>query len=119
MKIELDSMSTRILIPVFGIIALLIGMQTWNAWKNAKSEKERLIEGISAGHERLMNEAQLIAKENLDITVEKYRIGIIPTIEFRTAQLNYINAKVRNSNAKYQAKVSEIILKQLAGSLQI
>ena len=60
-----------------------------------------------------------IAKENLDITVEKYRIGIIPTIEFRTAQLNYINARVRNSNAKYQAKVSEIILKQLAGNLQI
>lgn len=63
------------------------------------------------------NEA--IAKENLDITVEKYRIGIIPTIEFRTAQLNYINAQVRLSNAKFQAKVSEIILKQLAGSLDI
>jgi outer membrane protein TolC len=61
------------------------------------------------------NEA--IAKENLDITVEKYRIGIIPTIEFRTAQLNYINAKVRYSNAKFQAKLSEIILKQLAGNL--
>lgn len=60
-----------------------------------------------------------IAKENLDITVEKYRIGIIPTIEFRTAQLNYINAKVRFSNAKFQAKVSEIILKQLAGNLAI
>jgi outer membrane protein TolC len=63
------------------------------------------------------NEA--IAKENLDITVEKYRIGIIPTIEFRTAQLNYITAKVRYSNAKYQAKVSEIILKQLAGNLML
>jgi Outer membrane protein len=63
------------------------------------------------------NEA--IAKENLDITVEKYRIGIIPTIEFRTAQLNYINAQVRLSNAKFQAKVSEIILKQLAGNLEI
>ncbi|MDF0706686.1 MAG: TolC family protein [Bacteroidota bacterium] len=62
---------------------------------------------------------ELIAKENLDITVEKYRIGIIPTIEFRTAQLNYINARVRNSNAKYQAKVSEILLKQLAGNLKI
>ncbi len=61
------------------------------------------------------NEA--IAKENLDITVEKYRIGTIPTIEFRTAQLNYINAKVRYSNAKFQAKLSEIILKQLAGNL--
>lgn len=63
------------------------------------------------------NEA--IAKENLDITVEKYRIGIIPTIEFRTAQLNYINAQVRLSNAKFQAKVSEIVLKQLAGNLQL
>lgn len=60
-----------------------------------------------------------IARENLDITVEKYRIGIIPTIEFRTAQLNYINASVRLSNAKYQAKVSEILLKQLAGNLQL
>ncbi len=60
-----------------------------------------------------------IDKENLDITVEKYRIGIIPTIEFRTAQLNYINAQVRLSNAKFQAKVSEIILKQLAGNLEI
>jgi len=58
-----------------------------------------------------------IAQENMEITVEKYRIGIIPTIEFRTAQLNYINAKVRHSNAKFQAKLSEIILKQLAGNL--
>lgn len=61
------------------------------------------------------NEA--IAHENMEITVEKYRIGIIPTIEFRTAQLNYINAKVRHSNAKFQAKLSEIVLKQLAGNL--
>jgi outer membrane protein TolC len=63
------------------------------------------------------NEA--IAKENLDITVEKFRIGTIPTIEFRTAQLNYINAKVRFSNAQFQAKLSEIILKQLSGELNI
>ncbi|MDC6386085.1 TolC family protein [Muricauda sp. SK9] len=60
-----------------------------------------------------------IAKENLEITMEKYRIGIIPTIEFRTAQLNYINASVRLSNAKFQAKLSEIVLKQLAGNLEI
>ncbi|WP_127140026.1 TolC family protein [Flagellimonas marinaquae] len=62
---------------------------------------------------------ETIAKENLEITVEKYRIGIIPTIEFRTAQLNYINASVRLSNAKFQAKLSEIVLKQLAGDLEI
>lgn len=60
-----------------------------------------------------------IAKENLDITLSKYKIGTIPTIEFRTAQLNYINATLRLSNALYQAKLSEITLKQLAGSLSL
>lgn len=60
---------------------------------------------------------EVIAKQNLDITLEKFRIGTITTLEFRTAQLNYINAKVRNNNSKFQAKLSEISLKELAGSL--
>lgn len=63
------------------------------------------------------NEA--IAKENLEITIAKYRIGTIPTIEFRAAQLNYINAVVRSSNAVYMAKLSEIVLKELAGNLSL
>ena len=62
---------------------------------------------------------ETIAKENLDITLEKYDIGTITTLEFRTAQLNYINAKVRFSEATYQAKLSEIFLKQLSGSLNL
>lgn len=61
------------------------------------------------------NEA--IAKQNLDITFEKFKIGTINTLEFRTAQLNYVNAKARNNNAKFQAKLSEINLKELAGNL--
>lgn len=60
---------------------------------------------------------QAIARENLEITMEKFRIGTIPTIEFRTAQLNYINAIVRYSNAKFQAKLSEISLREFAGNL--
>ena len=60
-----------------------------------------------------------IARENLDITMEKFRIGTIPTIEFRTAQLNYINAVVRHSNARFQAKLSELELKELAGDLPL
>jgi len=65
----------------------------------------------------LERENEQIARENLDITVEKFRIGTIPTIEFRTAQLNYINAIVRHSNAKFQSKLSEISLKEFAGIL--
>ncbi len=60
-----------------------------------------------------------IAKQNLDITLEKFRIGTIPTIEFRTAQLNYVNATVRRSNALYQAKISEVTLKELSGNLTL
>lgn len=61
------------------------------------------------------NEA--IARQNLTITLDKFHIGTITTLEFRTAQLNYINAKVRYSNAQFQAKLSEIALKELAGNL--
>ncbi|MFV8343296.1 TolC family protein [Flavobacterium sp. XS2P39] len=58
-----------------------------------------------------------IAKQNLDITLDKFRIGTITTLEFRTAQLNYVNAKVRYSNAQFLAKLSEIALRELAGNL--
>jgi outer membrane protein len=58
-----------------------------------------------------------IARQNLDITLEKYRIGTITTLEVRTAQLNYVNARTRNSSAQYQAKISEVTLKELAGNL--
>lgn len=61
------------------------------------------------------NEA--IAKQNLDITLDKFRIGTITTLEFRTAQLNYVNATVRYSNAQFQAKLSEIALRELAGNI--
>jgi outer membrane protein TolC len=61
------------------------------------------------------NEA--IAKQNLEITLDKFRIGTITTLEFRTAQLNFVNAKVRFSNAQYQAKLSEIALREIAGNL--
>jgi outer membrane protein TolC len=63
------------------------------------------------------NEA--IAKQNLNITVDKFRIGTITTLEFRAAQLNYINAKVRYSNAQFQAKLSEIALRELAGNITL
>lgn len=62
------------------------------------------------------NEA--IAKQNLNITLDKFRIGTITTLEFRTAQLNYVNAKVRYSNAQFQGKLSEIALRELAGNLK-
>ena len=65
----------------------------------------------------LEEDNEAIAKQNLDITLDKFRIGTITTLDFRTAQLNYVNAKVRYSNAQYEAKLSEIALKELAGNI--
>lgn len=62
-------------------------------------------------------ENEAIAKQNLDITLDKFRIGSITTLEFRTAQLNYVTAKVNYSDAQLQAKLTEITLKVLTGSL--
>ena len=67
----------------------------------------------------LEDKNQAIAKQNLTITLDKFRIGTITTLEFRTAQLNYINAKVRFNAAQFQAKLSEIALKELAGNLSL
>ncbi|MFC4740326.1 TolC family protein [Flavobacterium ponti] len=60
-----------------------------------------------------------IARQNLDITLAKFRIGTITTIEVRTAQQNFIEASVRYATAQYQTKISEINLKELAGTLSL
>jgi outer membrane protein TolC len=60
----------------------------------------------------------IIAKQNLDITLAKFKIGTITPIEYRTAQLNYIQSLVRFSNAQFQTKLHEISLKELSGSLK-
>lgn len=58
-----------------------------------------------------------IANQNLDITLEKYRLGNITPLELREAQKNAIDANTRYLEIKYQAKLSEIYLKQISGTL--
>jgi outer membrane protein len=58
-----------------------------------------------------------IARQNLEITLDKFKIGTISPVEFRTAQVNYANAIIRLTNAELLAKQTEISLKEIAGSL--
>lgn len=60
-----------------------------------------------------------IAKQNLDITLEKYRLGSITPIILREAQKNAIDAKSRYVEIQFQAKLAEIALKELSGTLNI
>ncbi|MGH2664918.1 TolC family protein [Flavobacterium sp.] len=67
---------------------------------------------------KLEESNEAIAKRNLEITLEKFKIGTITTLEFRSAQQNYINAIARNSNAKFQAKISEVSLNEITGNIK-
>ncbi|MES2838508.1 MAG: TolC family protein [Bacteroidota bacterium] len=59
----------------------------------------------------------LDAKEILDLAAEKYKNGLLSTIEFRDAQLNFLSANDRLISAKMQAKQLEVELLKMSNSL--
>lgn len=60
-----------------------------------------------------------IARQNLNITLEKYKIGTISAVEFRDAQENFINAVSRFNSSRLQAKLSELELKEMIGNINL
>jgi outer membrane protein len=60
-----------------------------------------------------------IAKKNLDISLEKYKLGNITPLEIREAQRNYLDAQSRYFQAQYQAKSAEVTLKEITNSINI
>lgn len=58
-----------------------------------------------------------LAKENLDIAFERYRLGGLSGFELREVQKNLLEAEERLLSIQYQAKMAEISLLQLAGRL--
>lgn len=54
---------------------------------------------------------------NFDRTEEQYRLGQVTSIEFRQAQINLLNARTNLNLAKYDAKLAELALLKLTGSL--
>lgn len=60
-----------------------------------------------------------IAKESLDITLAKYRLGSIAPLELREAQRNAIDAQNRFIEMQYQAKLAETNLKAISGNINL
>lgn len=59
------------------------------------------------------------AKRNLDISLDKYKLGNITPLEIREAQRNYLDAQSKFFAAQYQSKSAEIMLKEITGSIDI
>lgn len=60
-----------------------------------------------------------VARQNMDITLEKFRLGSVAPVEFREAQRNYIDANARFTTAQYDAKLAETALLQISGKLTL
>ncbi len=60
-----------------------------------------------------------VAKRNLKISLEKYKLGNITPLAIREAQKSYLDAESRYFEAQYQAKTAEVNLKELINNINI
>lgn len=80
-----------------------------NAW-----EEYRLRMNMLRMEERNLENA----RKNFERSQASYELGRIDATRFREAQVNLIQARIRRSNSKYQAKVAEMELLKLAGGMK-
>lgn len=58
-----------------------------------------------------------IARENVDIAFERYRLGALSGIELREIQVSLLEAEERLLSIQYQTKLAEISLLQISGRI--
>ena len=81
----------------------------WSALLNSYQNNLQLL--------NIEKENQVVAKRNIDISVEKYKLGGISSLQLREAQRAYIESNARYTNALYQFKLAEISLLELSSSI--
>lgn len=57
------------------------------------------------------------ARENLEIALERYKLGNLSGLELREVQKSLLDAEERLISVKYQTKLAEIPLKQISGRI--
>ncbi|OON68751.1 hypothetical protein B0919_11210 [Hymenobacter sp. CRA2] len=58
-----------------------------------------------------------LARQNVAITLERYRLGLLTQLALREAQRNQLDAENRLLDARFNAKQAETVLRQLSGQL--
>ena len=58
-----------------------------------------------------------VARENLEIAMERYKLGSLSGIELREVQKSLLDAEERLISVKYMTKLAEISLRQISGSI--
>jgi outer membrane protein TolC len=86
---------------------------------NALNQLDKAYEDYVSGNNivNLVRDNMQVATQNLDIAGERYRIGKSDILEYRQAQLTYIDARNSLLIALYNAKAAETELLRLAGEI--
>lgn len=66
---------------------------------------------------RLEEQNLEVARENLEIALERYKLGSLSGIELREVQKSLLDAEERLISIKYQTKLAEISLYQISGNI--
>lgn len=91
--------------------------------EDTKNQLIATIERSFTAYENALNlialetENYTIAKQNIDIAFDRFKIGIATSYELREVQRNAVAAETRLIEAKYSAKSAEIELIRLSGNL--
>lgn len=80
-----------------------------NAFKAYEMQKQAL---------RLEEDNITLARENVNIALERFRQGVSTFIELRVAQISFAEAYNRLIAARYETKLAEIELQRLRGDIQ-
>ncbi|WP_255474160.1 TolC family protein [Pontibacter qinzhouensis] len=89
-------------------------------------EQNALQSDMSRAFTRYQNRLQLLeleesnlvlAKQNAEIALERYRLGLLTAIELREAQRNQLVAETRLIDIQFEAKASETELKRIGSTL--
>lgn len=66
---------------------------------------------------RLEEQNLEVARENLEIALERYKLGALSGLELREVQKSLLDAEERLISVQYLTKVAEISLKQISGQI--
>jgi|WetSurMetagenome_2_1015567.scaffolds.fasta_scaffold34022_2 outer membrane protein len=92
----------------FESIKLRVSTQVHNALTQFENQRQLL---------NIEKENEALAKENIDIAIERLRLGQSTSLEVRQAQESYVNSHTRRINFEYNLKIAETRLKQLVAGL--
>jgi outer membrane protein len=101
-------------------------LQIENANSEYKSIKLQVERTLAASYRNYLDDQKIlaleeenvkIAKEAVDIALERFRIGSSNSIELKEIQKSYDDALTRQAEARYNSKVSETQLMRISGKL--